>query len=174
MTVHPSCSDRADRVSIVVDTAVDPNLVETVVSRHRGHPAALLAVLQDLQEELHWLPREALLGVSECLEVPLTRIYRVVSFYRALSLEPRGEHLIRVCTGTACHLRGAPGIIDALQRDLSICPGEMTQDMKFSLETVNCLGACALAPVITIDGKYFGGVKPGEVKDILNQYRTSK
>ncbi|MBU0608273.1 MAG: NAD(P)H-dependent oxidoreductase subunit E [Armatimonadetes bacterium] len=153
---------------------MDSDLVEAIVARHRGHPAALLAVLQDLQEELHWLPREALLGVADCLEVPLTRVYRVASFYRALSLEPRGEHLVRVCTGTACHLRGAPSIIDALQRDLTISPGETTGDMKFSLETVNCLGACALAPVITIDGKYFGGVKPGEVSDILDLYRDGR
>jgi len=154
--------------------AVDTDRVEAIVARHRGRPAALLAVLQDLQEELHWLPRAALLEVAVCLDVPLTRIYRVASFYRALSLQPRGEHLIRVCTGTACHLRGAPGIIDALQRDLTIAPGETTGDMTFSLETVNCLGACALAPVITIDGKYFGGVKPGEVSDILDLYRNGR
>jgi len=161
--------ENAEDISTI--TPVDPDLVEAIVARHRGHPAALLAVLQDLQEELHWLPREALLGVADCLEVPLTRVYRVASFYRALSLEPRGEHLVRVCTGTACHLRGAPGVIDALQRDLSIGPGETTGDMRFSVETVHCLGACALAPVITIDGKYFGGVKPGDVSDILDLYR---
>lgn len=154
-----------------VTVAVPPELIEKIVARHWGRPAALLAVLQDVQEVLHWLPRPALEQVAECLQEPLTRVYRVASFYRALSLEPRGEHLIRVCTGTACHLRGAPGILEAIQRELALAPGETTPDLQFSLETVNCLGACALAPVMTIDGQYFGGVKPHELPDILNQFR---
>ncbi len=156
---------------ITVPVEVPSELIDEIVARHRGRPAALLAVLQDVQEVLHWLPRPALEQVAACLQEPLTRVYRVASFYRALSLEPRGEHLIRVCTGTACHLRGAPGLLDALQRELGIGPGETTQDLKFSLETVNCLGACALAPVITIDGQYYGGVKPNELPDLLKQYR---
>jgi NADH-quinone oxidoreductase subunit E len=147
---------------------LEPEALETIVEKHRRRPAALLTVLQDIQEELHWLPRETLLAVAEALDVPLTQVYRVATFYRALSLVPRGEHLIRVCTGTACHLRGAPAVIGAIERAIGICPGETTPDMKFALETVHCLGACALAPVITVDGNYHGQVKPGDITGILD------
>jgi len=147
---------------------LETDALDTIIEKHRGRPAALLSVLQDVQEEVHWLPREILVAVAESLDVPLTQVYRVASFYRALSLEPRGQHLIRVCTGTACHLRGAPGILDAIRREVGIGPGETSDDMMFSVETVNCLGACALAPVITLDGKYHGGVKPGAISDLLH------
>lgn len=146
---------------------METDLIASIVERHRGRPAQLLTVLQDLQDELHWLPQGALIAVAEALDIPVPQVYRVATFYRALSLEPRGKHLIRVCTGTACHLRGAPAVLDAIQRQLGICPGETTGDNAFSLETVHCLGACALAPVITVDGEYFGQVRPGEMTAIL-------
>ena len=150
--------------------ALDEDKIAQLVERHRHEPAALLAVLQDIQDEVHWLPEEALRAVAKMLDVPLTQVFRVATFYKALSLEPRGEHIIKVCMGTACHLRGAPAIIDAIQREIGIGPGETSEDLKFSLETVNCLGACALAPVITVDGKYYGQVNPAEVSEIIEQY----
>lgn len=147
---------------------VEIDLIASIVEEYRGQPAALLTVLQDLQDELHWLPRGALVAVSEALDLPLTQVYRVATFYTALSLEPRGRHIIRVCTGTACHLKGSGQVIDAIQRCLGIGPGETSADMQFTLESVHCLGACALAPVMTVDGEYYGQVRPGDVPAILD------
>lgn len=155
----------------MVTPIVELDLVGSIVERHRGRPAALLSVLQDLQEELHWLPRGALEAVARELDLPLTQVYRVATFYTALSLEPRGKHIIRVCTGTACHLKGAGQIIEAIRRELGIGPGETTEDLEFTLETVNCLGACALAPVIMVDGGYHGQVRPGDIAAILDEAR---
>jgi NADH-quinone oxidoreductase subunit E len=150
--------------------AMEREQIATIVEENRNRPAALLTVLQDIQDVIHWLPKDVLQVVAEMLEVPMTRVYRVATFYKALSLEPRGQHLIRVCTGTACHLRGAPAIIDALGRELGIGPGETTSGLEFSLETVNCLGACALAPVVVVDNTYYGQTDPKEVGRILEQY----
>ena len=148
---------------------VEIDLIASIVERHRGHPAALLTVLQDLQDELNWLPRGTLEAVSRELDIPLTQVYRVATFYTALSLEPRGRHLIRVCTGTACHLKGAGQVIDAIQRCVGVGPGKTSEDMQFTLETVHCLGACAMAPVMTVDGEYHGQVRPGDVSGILDE-----
>ena len=126
-----------------------------------------LAILQDLQRKFGYVPREGLQALSEYLDVKLSSLYSMATFYRALSLKPRGKHIIRVCDGTACHIRGAPVLLDTLKRLLSIEPGETTKDGLFTVETVNCLGACAIAPVMVVDEKYISKVKPDQVKDIL-------
>ncbi len=134
---------------------------------HRPGLASLISVLQDINYNLGYLPEEALRYVSRKSQVPLQTVYHVATFYKSFSLTPRGKHLIRVCMGTACHVRGAPRVLDAFKTRLEIEPGETTKDKKFTLETVNCLGTCAIAPVTTIDSKYHGGMKPAKVEKIL-------
>jgi len=146
---------------------VDLKKVEEILSRYDQAEHSLIAVLQDLQKEFNYLPQEALKLVSERLGVPYSQTYHVATFYKAFSLIPRGRHLITVCTGTACHVKGAPLILDALKRELGIGPGETTPDMEYTLETVNCLGSCALAPLVVIDGVYHGKMMGTKVLKLL-------
>jgi NADH-quinone oxidoreductase subunit E len=124
-------------------------------------------VLLEIQSENHWLPKEALERVSEKLQVPLNRIQHIATFYKAFSLVPKGRHEIHVCVGTACHVRGAQRVLDRVQDLTGISPGETDLDMKFSLETVNCLGCCALGPVMVVDGEYHGKMAPAKSEDVL-------
>ncbi len=139
-----------------------------VIESYGAKRCDLIHILQDVQEEYDYLPRPALERVSEKLNVSLPEVLRVATFYAAFSLEPRGEHLITVCTGTACHVKGAPRLIDALQRDLGLEEGqETTDDMKFTLREVRCVGCCSLAPVLTVDGRIHGNLAPEDISDIL-------
>lgn len=131
---------------------------------------ALIGILQAIQKEEHYLPREVLEYISQNMEVPLSRIFTIASFYKSFSLEPRGRHTIRVCLGTACHLNGAVQNLEQIERTINIDPGETSDDLMFSLETVNCLGTCALAPVTVVDDTYYDAVTPGQVKRILTAY----
>jgi len=133
-----------------------------------------LAILQDLQREFGYIPKESFQEVSAYLGIKISALYSMATFYRALSLKPKGKHAIRVCDGTACHIRGAPVLLDALQRTLGIQAGETTGDGLFTVETVNCLGACAIAPVMVVDGQYYPKVKPDQVEAILKTYRENK
>jgi NADH:ubiquinone oxidoreductase subunit E len=142
-----------------------------IIDKYKEKKSALLAVLQDIQAEYNWLPPETLKMVSEKLSVPLIDVYSVATFYRALSLTPRGKHLCTVCLGTACHVRGAPIVLDRVQEKLGIIPGCTTKDNQFTLETVNCLGACALAPIVVIDSDYHGQTTVQKVDSILAKYR---
>jgi len=128
-------------------------------------------MLQDLQSAKRYLPEEDLRELAEALAIPLTRVFRVATFFKAFSLEPKGEHIINVCMGTACHVRGAERILNELERQLGIDRGETTADQKFSLETVNCLGACALGPVVVVDQEYHGDMTPGQVDKLMENYR---
>ena len=138
-----------------------------------GHPSELIEVLHDIQEEFHYLPEDALRAVAKKLTVPLIEVFRVASFFKAFSLIPRGNHLITVCTGTACHVRGAPRLLDELCGQLNISPGETTSDRAFTLEAVNCLGACALGPVVVLDGKYHDHMTPGKLRKLIETTRMS-
>ena len=131
----------------------------------------LVSVLQDVQVEYRYLPQEALEQVSDGLDVPLSQVYSVATFFKAFSLEPRGRHLINVCLGTACHVRGAVRVLEKLERDLCICQGKTTPDLKFSLETVNCVGACALGPMVIVDDDYHGEMNTDKVESILKNYK---
>ncbi len=133
--------------------------------------APLIAVLQDINRDLGYLPEPALRYVSRRTKVPLISVYHVATFYKAFSLQPRGKHLIRVCLGTACHVRGAQQVLEAIKGKLQIEPGQTTKDRKFTLETVNCLGTCALAPVVTIGSKYNGNMTPPKVNNVLKPYQ---
>jgi NADH-quinone oxidoreductase subunit E len=144
--------------------------VESILDSHQRDKGMLVAILQDIQAEYNYLPREALEETSKGLCVPLSQVYSVATFFKALSLEPRGRHLINVCLGTACHVRGAVKVLEAMERELAIGSGETTKDLRFTLETVNCVGACALGPVVIVDGEYHGQMKADKVKDVLADY----
>lgn len=141
--------------------------VSEVVGQHAGSRGGLIAILQDIQARYGYLPAEALKSVAERTGRPLVDIYGVASFYRSFSLKPRGKHVCSVCLGTACHVRGGPAVAEEFQRELGVPPGETTEDREFTLETVNCLGACALGPIVVVDGHYFSNVKPAEVKSVV-------
>jgi NADH-quinone oxidoreductase subunit E len=149
---------------------MDNGIVDQIIDKHGGEASSLIQVLLDIQSENHWLPKEALQRVSEKLEVPLARIQHIATFYKAFSLVPKGRHEIHICMGTACHVRGAPRVLDTVQDLTGIKPGETDLDLKFSLETVNCLGCCALGPVVEIDGKTHGKMGTSKAADVLKSY----
>ena len=130
-----------------------------------------LAVMQDMQRKYNYVPRKGLEALAEHLGCPISGLYSIATFYKALSLTPKGKHIIKVCDGTACHIRGAVNLIGSIYRALGIGPGETTEDGEFSLETVNCLGSCAIAPVMVIDEKYYGKVTMESLPRILNEVR---
>lgn len=144
--------------------------VSAAVDKYKGELGQLIPILQDIQAKFYYLPKEALIQVSEAMDIPLSRVYSVATFFKAFSLEPRGRHIVSVCLGTACHVRGASKVLEQIERNLKISRGETTSDFKFTLETVNCMGCCALGPVVRIDGKYFGEINAGKVDSILNKY----
>jgi len=156
----------ADNIDALED--VDSERILRIVERHNQDRGGLIAVLEDIQAEYSYLPEDALRIVSEGTGCSLVDVYAVATFYRSFSLRPRGRHLICACLGTACHVRGAPRIVQELQQQLGITPGETTPDREFTLETVNCLGACALGPVVVIDGHYFSKVKKSRVNQLLD------
>ena len=141
-----------------------------IVDKYRGKEDMLIQVLLDLQNSIGWLPEEALDEVSKRLEVPITQVYQAASFYKAFSFAPKGRHTIKVCLGTACQIRGGPTIMDRVQEVLKIKEGETTPDMRFTLERVNCLGCCALGPVMVVDQDYHGGLTTAKVKKVLDSY----
>jgi NADH-quinone oxidoreductase subunit E len=145
--------------------------VESILDSHQHDRGMLVGILQDIQAEYNYLPKDALVKVSQGLDIPLTQVYSVASFFKAFSLKPRGRHLIHVCLGTACHVRGAVRILDEIERRLGIKAGETTQDFRYTLETVNCVGACALGPIVIVDGNYSGGMKADKVKALLGSYK---
>jgi NADH-quinone oxidoreductase subunit E len=154
----------------MVDTALDLDNVDKIVNKYKADPNMLIQILLEIQREHRWLPSEALKRVSERLKVPSTRIYQIATFYKAFSLTPKGRHECVICTGTACHVRGSPRLLDRAQQVLGIEPDQITPDQKFSLETVNCLGCCALGPVLVVDGKYYGKVPVSQIAEIIKKY----
>jgi len=133
-----------------------------------------LAILQDLQRAFHYIPREGLQCAAEHLGCGLSELYSMATFYKALSLTPKGKHIIRVCDGTACHIRGSVTLLDALRRRLGIEPGQTTEDGLFTLETVNCLGACAIAPVMLIGEEYFGSLTIEKLDTVLQVFEEEE
>jgi len=145
--------------------------VSGIVARHRGERGELIAILEEIQSRYSYLPENALRTVAEQTGRSLVDIYGVATFYRWFSLKPRGKHLLTCCMGTACHVRGAPRILEELQKRLHAVPGETTADGQFTLETQNCLGGCALGPVVVADGHYFPHVGTGMVSSIVERTR---
>jgi NADH-quinone oxidoreductase subunit E len=148
--------------------------IDAIIKQYGGKEFAILAILQDIQAKEKYLPKETLEYVGEKLHIPLNKIYRIATFYRALSLMPRGRHEVCVCTGTACHVRGAQRVLDQIKLALGIRPGETTKDLNFTLETVNCLGVCAAGPVVAIDGQYFGKMSSTKVEGTIKKFRSDK
>lgn len=142
-----------------------------------GYPAEKrfsLAILQDVQREFNYIPREAMETISEYLLIPLSKLYGMATFYKALSLNPKGKYVIKVCDGTACHIRSSMVIVSELEKLLGIKAGEITPDGLFSIETVNCVGACALAPVMVVNGEYHGKLTPQDIAGIINGYKEGE
>jgi NADH-quinone oxidoreductase subunit E len=154
----------------VSTAATGSSKIDKIIAKYQGDAGSLIQVLLEIQRENRWLSKEALEKVSKQLKVPLNRIQHIVTFYKAFSLVPRGRHEVHVCTGTACHVRGAPRLLDSVQDLIKIRPGETDMELKFSLETVNCLGCCALGPVMVIDGEYHGKMAPAKSEEVLKNY----
>lgn len=144
--------------------------VDQIVDKHKGEASSLLQILLDIQSTNSWLPKEALYRVSERLDVPMTRIQHITTFYKAFSLVPKGRHKVHICVGTACHVRGATRILDTVEQATGIKPGETDLELKYSLETVNCLGCCALGPVMEVNGKVHGKMSPVKTQEALKTY----
>jgi NADH-quinone oxidoreductase subunit E len=146
---------------------VELKKAKEIIAKYDGEKKSLIAILQDIQEEYRYLPKDVLAYVSKELLLPITKIYEVATFYKAFSLTPKGKHIVKLCMGTACHVRGASRVLDQLERDLEIKPGQTSKDLKFTLETVNCVGACALGPVMVLDGEYHGQVNFKTVEKVI-------
>jgi NADH-quinone oxidoreductase subunit E len=144
--------------------------IDRILDKHQNDASSLIQILLEIQRENRWLPKEAIEKVAEKLEVPLSQIHHIVTFYKAFNLLPKGRHEIHVCTGTACHVRGAQRLLDSIQDLTGIKPGETDTELKFSLETVGCVGCCALGPVMVIDGEYHGKMAPAMSEDVLKTY----
>ena len=155
----------------VVEEELEP--LETIIGNNGNNADSLISMLQDIQAEYHYLPEEALRHVAQRLDLPLIQVYGVATFFKAFSLKPQGKHKCSVCLGTACHVRGAESILGELERQLEIKSGETTEDMTFTLESVNCLGACALGPVAVVDGEYHGQMNAGKAKKMITKYKTA-
>ena len=143
--------------------------VAAIIEKYAGSEDSLISILQDVQAEYQYLPEDAVREVAIRRNLPLIQVYGVATFFKSFSLEPRGKHTVKVCRGTACHVRNAQGVLNEVERKLGIRVGETSEDMEYTLETVNCLGACALGPVVVTDEKYHGQMSPGKVKKIIMQ-----
>ena len=138
-----------------------------ILSPYRGKKGVTIQVLQKVQEELGFLPREAIDEIARALRISPSVVYGVITFYAQFRTTPRGRHIVRVCRGTACHVRGGASVLDAVKRELGVDDNETTEDMEYTLETVACIGACALAPAMVIDEDTFGQMTPAKVSDLL-------
>ena len=145
--------------------------IHEILAGQRDGESSLLAVLEEVQGRYRYLPRDVLILVSERLDIPLSQVYSVATFYNAFSLKPQGRHKFQVCTGTACHVRGAVQVLDRLETQLGIRAGQTSPDLEYTLETVNCLGACALGPVVVADGSYARHMTASKVDRLLEQIK---
>ena len=146
------------------------NQLNAIIAKYKGKPGGLIPVLEEAQVALEYLPISVQKKIAGGLNLPLSRVYGVVTFYSFFTMTPRGKHTVRICLGTACYVRGGKALSDQLKKEFGIEEGETTPDRMFTLETVRCLGACGLGPVIVVDGNVHGRVKPAKVKEILSQY----
>ena len=145
-------------------------VIDRILARHHYSDSMLISYMQDIQEELRYLPQEALRFIARRLNVSLPRVYGIATFYKSFSLRPRGKYVIQVCMGTACHVRGGGKILESFERELGVPPGETTYDERFSLESVRCVGCCGLAPVFIINGKFYGNMTQEQVPKVLGKY----
>jgi NADH-quinone oxidoreductase subunit E len=153
-----------------MEIAVDMSQIDSIVDSYNSEKAMLIPILQDIQAQYNHLPRQALIHLSKKLALPLSHIFHVATFFKAFSLTPRGRHKISVCLGTACHVRGGKRILERIERDLNVKEGETTEDLRFTVETVRCIGCCSLAPAITIDEETHGRLVQDKLKKIYKEY----
>ena len=165
-----------------MDTELDFETIRTIIEKNAGKVESLIdsyvdkkeqliSLLQDIQSEFNYIPQDVLIKISQKLDIPLSQVFSVATFFQAFSLKPRGRHTITVCLGTACHVKGGQRLVDKMERDFGLKPGETTNDERFTLETANCLGCCALGPVVVVDGKYESQVNPEKLDKILKNYK---
>jgi len=150
----------------------DIRLLDAILKKYEEKKEFLICILQDIQNIYEYLPRKALVHISKKLDIPLIQVYGVATFFKAFSLIPKGGHTCTVCLGTACHVRGAEKVLDKVKRTLDIDVGETTKNMQFSLKTVNCLGACALGPMMVVDNDYHGHMSQNKVDEVLKKYSS--
>ncbi len=153
---------------------MDDAKLNEILDRHDRQPSNLLAILMDIQAEENYLPKEVLQQVSRELDVPMAKIYSLATFFASFSLEPRGRHICTVCMGTACHVRGAPKLVDQVKRQFDLQQTDTTEDRFLTLETVNCVGACALGPLVILDGEYHGNIKPNKLEKVLKKLEKDR
>jgi len=153
---------------------MDTAKVEAIITKHNGDATALLAIMQDIQAEENYLPRDAVEHVAKKLGIPISRIYSMATFFESFHLEPRGKHICTVCMGTACHVRGAQRLVEQLERDLKVMSGGTSEDGLFTLEEVNCVGACALGPLVIIDGKYHGNTTSAKISKVVTEMQKEE
>lgn len=158
----------------MIDSAAMLERVDQIIASYQAKPTALIMILQEIQQEYLHLPEEAIERVSLRMDLAVSQVFGVATFYKAFSLEPRGRHHVCVCTGTACHVRNSRSILEKLERDLGVERGHTTPDGEFTLETVNCVGACALGPVVVADGKYFGHLTVGDVEQLVDRLKPDR
>jgi NADH:ubiquinone oxidoreductase subunit E len=156
------------------DEAMHLKAVESLLKERKSQPHQLIEVLQDVQEAYGYIPEDAMTAISKTLGVPLIEVYRVASFYKAFSLKPRGKNVLTLCLGTACHVRQAKRLVNQALTQLQVKPGEVTEDGLFSVEHVNCLGACALGPVVVQNGTYHHHMTPGKIRTLINSIRKAE
>lgn len=162
---------KAENEELLKDfTAEQVAKLDGIIERYRGKPGGLIPVLEEAQVALEFLPISVQKRIAQGLNLPLSRVYGVVTFYSFFTMTPRGRHTVRVCLGTACYVRGGKAIAEALEKTFGVKEGETTTDRRFTYESVRCLGACGLGPVVVIDEEVHGRMKPSKIKDILNQY----
>ena len=151
-------------------TAIDQSKLEQILAKYEGQDGTLISVLQEVQGEFSYVPTEAIEQIADALKLFPSQVYGVVTFYAQFYLTPRGRNTIKVCEGTACHVQGAPAVLSELKTKLGVAAGETTDDLKFNLESVRCLGTCFLAPVVMVNQDYYGKLKPRDIEDILKNY----
>jgi NADH:ubiquinone oxidoreductase subunit E len=151
-------------------TAEQVAKLDAIIAKHRGKPGGLIPVLEEAQVALEYLPISVQKKVAKGLNLPFSRVYGVVTFYSFFTMKPRGRHTVRVCLGTACYVRGGKALAEALRKEFGIVEGETTPDRRFTFESVRCLGACGLGPVVVVDEEVHGRMKPSKLKDVLSQY----
>jgi len=144
--------------------------IDAILEKYEGGRETVIPILQDITVEFNWLPPNVLMRVAQVKQIPIEHVLRIATFYKAFSLKPRGKHIITVCTGTACHVKGAQRILDRLERELGIATGETTSDMQFTLEAVRCLGCCGLAPVVTVGDDLYGKLNPAKAAALIDKY----
>lgn len=153
---------------------LETGVLDSILDQHSRDPANIVAILQDIQAQANWLPAEDLRYVCTELDMPLSKMMGLATFYKAFSLQPRGKHIVSVCLGTACHVRGAERIVGAVERELGIKGGETDEELQWTLETVGCLGACALGPIVVVDGEYHGQMTSAKATRLLKRVKKAE